>query len=115
MAVAIGENGEIVAMWAARPVERPGLGVLPFYYNQRGKCLHVDLLIDTGRDKRAKAALWSLMLVRFGELETISMFRRTEEKLHVYPLKRFGEVLLRTDKIKKRKEHYGETIHAIRA
>ena len=50
------EYGHIVAIGAARPVDRPGMGVLPAYFNEKGTCLHVDLLMDisqtTGQSSR---------------------------------------------------------------
>ena len=57
VAVVLGDDGEIMALLAARPVERPGLGVLPYYFNEAGTCLHVDLWIDISGDDRARLVL----------------------------------------------------------
>jgi hypothetical protein len=88
-AVVVDEHGEIVALGSARPVERPGMGCLPYYFNAGGTCLHIDLLIDKSEDERACLALRSMCQALFPQCKTVTMFRHYEGKLHVYPIAKF--------------------------
>jgi hypothetical protein len=108
-AVVVDEDGEkIVAMCAVRPVDRPGFGVLPFYSHENGPCLHIDLLIDTLADDRAIMAFRNLFWMRFGKRKTVTLFRGTEESIHVYDYAKFWRHLtkMKRGRIKK-KENYG--------
>ena len=111
VAACCGHDGEIVALLAARPVERPGLGVLPYYFNERGKCLHVDLWIDVSEDDRARLALKEFSLARFPGCTTIAMFRHYETNLRVYTLERFWKQFEKIKRLKrkKRKKEYVQT------
>jgi hypothetical protein len=109
-AVVVDEDGEkIVAMCAMRPVDRPGFGVLPFYFNEQGKSLHIDLLIDTLDDDRAIMAFRNLFYMRFGKRETVTLFRGTEESIHVYSWKTFWRHLtkMKRARIKKKENRNG--------
>jgi hypothetical protein len=111
IAAAVAESGEIVGICAMRPVERPGLGVLPFYSNENGTCLHVDLLVDISGDLRAITAFRKLFGIRFGPRKTVTMFRHTETALKVYPYHKFWANISRIKKVKMKKEskQYGST------
>jgi hypothetical protein len=109
-AAVTGYDGEIVALLAARSVERPGLGVLPYYYNEHGKCLHVDLWCDVSGDDRARLALKAFALLRWPQCKTITMFRHFEESIRVYTLSKFWKSFEKIRKIKrKRKQHEAAT------
>ena len=98
-------NDNIVAMCVIRPVDRPGFGVLPFYFNEYGRCLHIDLLVDVTSDPKSIMVLRNFFMFRFGERETVTMFRHHEESIHVYPWRRYWNNLVR---IKKRKRDKNE-------
>jgi hypothetical protein len=109
-AVVVDEDGEkIVAMCAMRPVDRPGFGVLPFYFNEEGKSLHIDLLIDTLADERAIMAFRQLFWMRFGKRKTVAMFRGPEESIHVYDYAKFWRHLtkMKRARIKKKENRNG--------
>jgi hypothetical protein len=104
------EAGHMVALLAARPVERPGLGVLPYYFNEGGQCLHVDLWIDVSGDDRARLALKAFALVRWPQCTTIAMFRHFEESIRVYDIECFWRSFEKIKKVKrKRKNEAGIT------
>jgi hypothetical protein len=109
IAAAINDDGKIVAMCAMRPVDRPGLGVLPYYYNHDGSNLHIDLLVDETSDERAIASFRALFGLRFGPRKTVAMFRHHEESLHVYSYTKFWNKLASVKKrqMKKDNKHYG--------
>ena len=96
---------EIVAIGAARPVERPGMGVLPCYYNEKGTNLHVDLLVDTSSDERSILALVEIAKQRFPQCKTVAMFRHFEESLHVYEIQRFWKFVQKIRRKRKEKQH----------
>jgi hypothetical protein len=82
--------------------------VLPFYSHENGPCLHIDLLIDTLADDRAIMAFRNLFYMRFGKRKTVTLFRGTEESIHVYDYAKFWRHLtkMKRGRIKK-KENYG--------
>lgn len=104
------ETRRIVAIGAARPVDRPGMGVLPIYYNKEGTCLHIDLLIDVSRDNRAMIALREICKARFPQCKTVTMFRHFESALHVYPIERFWRSLEKIKKLQRKKEKQHEQV-----
>jgi hypothetical protein len=104
VAVVIDEDGKIVALGSARPVERPGMGVLPFYYNEEGTCLHIDLLIDVNKDSKSIIALREICRRRFPQCNTVTMFRHFEESIHVYPINKFWRSLEKIKRTKKEKQ-----------
>ena len=63
VAVVLGDEGEIVALVAARPVERPGLGVLPYYFNEGGRVMHVDLWVDISRGRPRAAGAETVLSI----------------------------------------------------
>jgi hypothetical protein len=83
------DSEKIVAMCAMRPVDRAGFGVLPYYFNENGSCLHCDLFIDTTDDERATLAFRRLFTLRFGPRKTVTLFRGDETAIHVYRWKSF--------------------------
>jgi hypothetical protein len=95
------EKNEVAAICAIRPVERPGLGVLPFYHNEHGACLHIDLLIDKTGSSLALFLFQQVFFARFGPREWVTMFRHHEEKLHVYPYHKFWKAWGRFRKSKR--------------
>ena len=105
MAAVVGEDGNIVALGCARPVDRAGFGVLPFYWNEDGSCMHIDLIADASDDERAVLALRDVFIRRFGPRETVTLFRGNESAIHIYQYNRFWR---HTARFKKRK-HYGTT------
>jgi hypothetical protein len=110
VASVLDDNGEIVALLAARPVERPGLGVLPYYFNERGTNLHVDMWIDTSGDDRARQVLKSFAQLRWPQCKTIAMFRHYETNLRCYKLSKFWksfELIKRVKRKRKKEEVYG--------
>lgn len=113
VAVVCDDDKEIVALCAARPVDRPGIGVLPFYFNEGGKCMHVDLWCDVSGDDRARQVLKLFFQYRFPQCTTISMFRHFEGKLNTYDIERFWKSF---EKIKyakrKKKEKRDEPVTA---
>ena len=70
VAVVLGDDGEIVALCAARPVDRPGIGVLPYYYNEHGRDMHVALWCDVSGDDRARQVL-KLFFQMQGEVQKL--------------------------------------------
>jgi hypothetical protein len=104
-AVCNADTNEIVAIGAARPVDRPGMGVLPCYYNEKGTCLHVDLLIDVSPDSRAIMGFREICRVRFPQCETVAMFRHFETNIRVYPINKFWKSLEKIKRQKKEKQH----------
>jgi hypothetical protein len=104
VAVVTDEDEEIVALCAARPVERPGIGVLPWYYNPTGKCLHVDLWIDISGNDRARVALRTFFQWRFPQCTTIAMFRHFEEGLRTYDIERFWKHFEKLKRVKRKKK-----------
>lgn len=115
IAVVCNEKGDIVALVAARPVERPGIGVLPFYFNEYGHCLHCDMLIDTSDDTRALRILELFCQLRFPRCTTLAMFRHYETNLRVYDIQKFWKRFEKIKKIRKRekKEQQHEPAEAI--
>ena len=110
MAVVCCQHGHIVALGSARPVERPGLGVIPYYFNEGGTCLHIDMWIDNSGDEQACLALRDICKMRFPQAKTVTMFRHFEGKLHVYPVGRFWKSLEKIKSVKrKRKQHAKST------
>ena len=106
VAVVLGDDGEIVALCAARPVDRPGIGVLPYYYNEHGRDMHVDLWCDVSGDDRARQVLKLFFQMRFPQCTTISMFRHFEGKLNTYDIKCFWRSFEKIRHVKrKRKQH----------
>jgi hypothetical protein len=106
VASVLGDEGEIVALCAARPVDRPGIGVLPYYYNDAGRDLHVDLWCDVSEDDRARQVLKLFFQWRFPQCTTITMFRHFEEHLRTYPIKKFWRSFEKIRHVKrKRKTH----------
>jgi hypothetical protein len=103
VASVINDDGEIVALLAARPVERPGLGVLPYYFNEHGTNLHVDMLIDISTDKKAMSVLEAFAKLRWPQCTTIAMFRHYEEHLCTYSLKKFWPRFHKLKRIQKKK------------
>ncbi len=87
------KDEKLVALCAIRPVERPGMGCLPFYANEQGSCLHIDLFINKTDSKTASQLLAYAFRARFGQREWVSLFRRHEEKLHVYSYQKFCKSL----------------------
>jgi hypothetical protein len=104
-ATVTGYDGEIVALLAARSVERPGLGVLPYYYNENGTCLHVDLWCDVSGDDRARLALKAFALLRWPQVKTIAMFRHFEESIRVYTLSKFWKSFEKIKRVRRKKEN----------
>lgn len=82
------DTDEILAVGAARPIERPGLGILPGYYNEGGKCLHIDLLIDITDSKMGIFVLRELCRLRFPQCTVVCMFRHEGKHMRVYPLEK---------------------------
>jgi hypothetical protein len=112
VAVVCGEKGEIVALLAARPVERPGIGVLPYYYNEHGTCLHVDLWCDVSGDDRARLRLKEFALLRYPRCTTIAMFRHFEGKMNVYSLDKFWRSFEKIKRMRRKKKHEAITTTA---
>ena len=104
VAVVCDDEGAVVALLAARPVERPGIGVLPYYFNENGTCLHVDLWVDVSGDDRARMALKAFTLIRFPKCKTIAMFRHFEESIRVYSLNKFWKSFEKIKKVKRKKK-----------
>jgi hypothetical protein len=104
IAAVYNEEGDIVALVAVRPVERPGIGVLPYYFNENGRCLHCDLLIDTSDDTRALMVLKLFCQLRFPQCTTVAMFRHYETNIRVYSLDKFWPSFEKIKKIRKRKK-----------
>jgi hypothetical protein len=98
-AVLDSDTGEITALASARPVERPGIGILPFYFNEGGKCLHIDILVDLSPDIRAILVFREICKLRFPQCRSVTMFRHFEEKLHVYEINKFWRYLEKLKKI----------------
>lgn len=111
IAVVIDDDKKIVAICAIRPVDRPGLGVLPYYFNEDGSCLHIDLLVDCTDDLRAIKVFRLFFGMRFGSRETVTMFRHTEEAMRVYSYGAFWDKLSSVKKrqMKKDSKQYGST------
>jgi hypothetical protein len=110
----IDDDDKIAAMCAIRPVERPGLGCLPFYCNEYGACLHIDLLIDKTTHPLFACLLAHAFEMRFGRREWITLFRKHEEKMHVYRYDKFWKSLSRFKRAQKVEERKHEsTIPAI--
>jgi hypothetical protein len=106
VATVLGDDQEIVALCAARPVDRPGIGVLPYYYNDEGTCMHVDLWVDVSQDDRARQVLKLFFQWRFPQCTTIAMFRHFEESIRVYSLAKFWRSFEKIRHVKrKRKTH----------
>jgi hypothetical protein len=109
-AVVVDESGEIVALGSGRPVDRPGMGCLPYYFNAGGTCLHIDLLIDKSEDERACLALRGICQALFPQCKTVTMFRHYEGKLHVYPIAKFWRSFEKIRGAKRMKEkRYAES------
>lgn len=106
VAVACCQHGKIMALVAARPVERPGLGVLPYYYNEHGTCMHVDLLLDISEDKRAMNVLELFFRMRFPQCTTIAMFRHFEESIRVYEIQKFWKSFHKLKRAKKKEKQH---------
>lgn len=107
----VGNEGEIIALCAIRPVERPGLGCLPFYCNDYGDCLHIDLLIDNTTTPLAAMLLARAFEVRFGPRSWVTMFRHHEEKMHVYRYNKFWTSLSRFKRARNnRRKHHGTAV-----
>jgi hypothetical protein len=104
MAVHDADTGEIVSLVTARPVERPGIGTIPYYFNEGGKSLHVDLLLDIAPDNRSLIAVKLFLQLRFPQCTTVAYFRHFEEKLHVYRLPEFWDHYDKIKRIKGRKK-----------
>lgn len=104
MASVIGEDDKVIAMGVARPVDRPGFGCLPFYFNANGKNLHMDLLVDISDDTKAILALRAFTMQRFGPRETVAMFRHSDENIRIYPYDKFWKNLLRLKRAQMKKE-----------
>jgi hypothetical protein len=101
IAVVCSEQGHIVAVGAARPVDRPGMGVLPYYFNENGRNLHIDLLVDRSSDLRAIIAFRDLCKIRFPRCTTVAMFRHFETNIRVYQIGKFWKSL---ERIKRRRK-----------
>ena len=110
MAVADIDTREIVSLVTARPVERPGIGTIPFYFNEGGTNLHVDLLLDIAPDNRSLMAVKLFLQMRFPQCTTIAYFRHFEEKLHVSHLPQFWKYYDRIKRTKRRKKVRHETV-----
>lgn len=109
IAAVLDDDREIVAILAARPVERPGLGVLPYYFNENGTCMHVDLLVDISPGKRALDVLKAFCQVRWPQCKTIAMFRHYETNLRCYTLSKFWKSFELIKRVKRKKEKdYGQ-------
>ena len=110
VAAVMGQDGEIVALLAGRSVERPGLGVLPYYFNEYGTCLHVDLWIDVSEDDNARLTLKAFTLLRWPQIKTIAMFRHFEEHIRVYTLAKFWRSFEKIKRVKRKKKEkdYGK-------
>ena len=110
-ATVVDEEGAIVALLAARPVDRPGIGVIPYYFNKGGGCMHIDIWLDVSEDDRARMVLCSWCRMRFPQCTTIAMFRHFEEKLRVYSLSRFWRSLEKIKYVprKKKEKLYAQT------
>jgi hypothetical protein len=83
VASVIDEKGDIVALVAARPVDRPGIGVLPYYFNDKGTCLHVDLLLDIS-EQTGNERVGMLLQVPFPAMQNdlhVPAFREQNERL----------------------------------
>jgi hypothetical protein len=107
--VVLDDDGEIVSLCSGRPVDRPGMGCLPYYFNARGTNLHVDLWIDISGDDRARVSLMKFARVRFPRVTTIAMFRHHEGTLHVYPIERFWKGFEKLRGVKRKRKEYGTT------
>jgi hypothetical protein len=106
VAVVCCECGEIKALVAARPVDRPGIGVLPYYFNENGRCMHVDLLLDVSDDKRAMNALELFFRMRFPQCTTIAMFRHFEEHIRTYEIEKFWRSFHKLKRRKKKEKQH---------
>ena len=118
MAAVMGEDGNIVALGVARPVDRPGFGTLPFYANEQGRNLHIDLLVDIGDGTESIFAMRDLIFARFGPRDTVAMFRHGESDtaLKVYPWDKYWRNVARIRRAKRKKEkEYVPTITALGA
>ena len=102
-AVRDGED-EIVSLVTSRPVERPGLGVIPYYFNEGGTTLHVDMLLDISPDQRSLMVIKLFLQWRFPQCTVVEYFRHFEEKLHVYKLPEFWAYYDRIKRIKDRRK-----------
>ena len=108
VAVVNDDDGEIVALCAARPVDRPGIGVLPFYFNEHGRNMHVDLWCDISGDKGQRTFGIVLSGLRFPQCTTISMFRHFESKMNTYEIQKFWRSFDKIRRKKKEKKHETE-------
>jgi hypothetical protein len=106
VASVLGDDGEIVALCAARPVDRPGIGVLPYYFNEKGRDLHVDLWCDVSQDDRARQVLKLFFQMRFPQCTTITMFRHYEEHLRTYSIQKFWRSFEKIRYVKRKRKHH---------
>jgi hypothetical protein len=110
MAAVVDEDEKVVALGVARPVDRPGFGVLPFYANEGGRSLHIDLLVDISDTTESIFVMRDLIFARFGPRETVAMFRHGESDtaLKVYRWDRYWQNISRIKRVKMKKEkEYG--------
>ena len=115
MAAVVDEDDKVVALGVARPVDRPGFGVLPFYANEQGRNLHIDLLVDIGDSTESIFAMRDLIFARFGPRETVAMFRHGESDtaLKVYEWRRFWNNVARIKRAKLKKEKEYEPANSV--
>jgi hypothetical protein len=102
------DTKEIIAIGAARPVDRPGMGVLPCYFNEKGTCLHIDLLVDVSPNLNPIIAFREMCKMRFPQCKTVAMFRHYESNIRVYPIDKFWRSLEKIKKTKVKKEYQNE-------
>jgi hypothetical protein len=113
IAVCCDQGGEIVALVAARPTERPGFGVLPYYFNDQGTCLHIDMWIDVSPDERAMNVFRAFLELRFPQYTTLTMFRHFEEHIRIYPKAKFWRHMEKFKYLHNKKEKAHEPVEAI--
>ena len=113
IAVVSDDEGRILAVGAARPVDRPGMGVLPAYFNQHGTNLHIDLLVDVTNDLRAIRAFRDMCKMRFPQCKTVAMFRHFETAIHVYEIDKFWRSLEKMRRITMKEKRHELVEHGI--
>jgi hypothetical protein len=104
-----GENGDIVALGVARPVENPGDGAVSYRFDRAGDCLFIDLIIVPKTMPDGMALFSAIAEDWFGSLETIAFFRGEETALRVFNFEKFVKRIRKTGK------HYVVTQTASRA
>jgi len=69
------EEGKICALIAARPVNDPDDGNIPYKHASDGQCIYIDFLAIEDREPRVYAAFERICRDRFGKREKIAYTR----------------------------------------